>query len=286
MKWIFFRLLGFLSDKHFAQIVFLLKLRYWPNLVTPSSINEKVNYLKLYSNNPKRLIAADRLKVREYVKKKSNKLKLIDLLWSGTDLTEEDYNTFPVKFVIKANHGSGMVMVVNKNNSSYKVVLQQVKKWLYFDYGSYTRERIYQKIPRVLVVERFLSELESVPPDYKFICLNGQVSLIQVDIDRFSKHKRNIYLRDLTRIYGKTSYPAGPEIKIPNKINDAIEIAEIIACDYDFIRVDLFILESGIYFGELTNFPHNGLEPYIKDFDYEIGSKLEIEEKIHQNAIH
>lgn len=280
MKWFFFRLFGFLSDRHFAQLVFLIKMKYWPNLSKPISINEKVTFLKLYSKDHKRFVAADRINVREYIKKKNEKLKLIDILWSGTEFRESDYNSMPEKFVIKASHGSGMVMVVDKNNLTYREVFVQVRTWLSFDYGAFTRERIYQNIPKILVIERFLSEMEVVPPDYKFVCLNGKVGLIQVDIDRFSGHKRNIYLRDLTRLYGKTSYPAGPDINLPNSIHDAIKICESIADDFDFIRVDLFILESGIYFGELTNFPHNGLEPYVKSFDFKLGSQLKIRERI------
>ncbi|TOC24041.1 hypothetical protein CGJ88_25110, partial [Vibrio parahaemolyticus] len=41
------------------------------------------------------------------------------------------------------------------------------------------------------------------------------------------------------------------------------------------VRVDLYLLDDGIFFGELTNFPGNCLESFDDySFDLEVGSKL------------
>ena len=276
MKWFIFRVFGFVPDKLFARIVFFLKMKYLLNLENPESFNEKITFLKLNSNSKLRVIAVDRLKVREYVKTRSQDVKLIDLLWSGAEFKELDYKNLPQKFVVKANHGSGMVLVADKEKHSYLFIAKLIKKWNSIEYGKLTREPLYTKLPKTTVIEGFLSFGTEVPPDYKFTCINGKVELVQVDLDRFSGHKRNLYTPSFERIKNATAYKEGDDLIQPFGFDVAKKIAEELSIDFDFIRVDLFLLDDGIYFGELTNFPHNGMEPYSRWLDFELGKKLEL----------
>lgn len=274
MKWFIFKLFKFVPDALFAQILFFIKLKYVLNLKHPRSINEKVVYLKLNTQSDLREIAVDRLKVRDYVVSKSSDIKLIELLWSGADFKGIDYDNLPERFVVKANHGSGMVLIADKNRHSYQYIRDLIQEWNDFDYGGLTREPLYTKLEKFVVVEKFLTIGSEVPPDFKFTCIHGKVELIQVDLDRFNGHKRNLYTASFERIDNATSYEPGESIGKPECFDQAIKVAEQLAVDFDFIRVDLFLLDDGIYFGELTNFPHNGMEPYSKWLDFELGQKL------------
>jgi hypothetical protein len=274
MKWLLFRAFRFVPDELFARVLFFIKLKYFLNLSKPRSFNEKVSYLKLKTDSPLREVVIDRLAVREYVVSKSSNIQLIELLWSGLNFTEVDYNLLPERFVVKANHGSGMVLIADKKKHSYQFVLNLIKEWSSFDYGGLTRERLYTKLPKTTVIEAFMTFEADVPPDFKFTCINGKVELIQIDLDRFKGHKRNLYYPNFERVHNATSYETGENIPKPVRFDDAILIAEELSSDFDFIRVDLFLLDDGIYFGELTNFPHNGMEPYRKWLDFKLGKKL------------
>jgi hypothetical protein len=64
-------------------------------------------------------------------------------------------------------------------------------------------------------------------------------------------------------------------INRPKNLDQAIKIAETIGNDFDFIRVDLYLVNDLIYFGELTNTPGSGVEkitPY--SMDLYLGSKI------------
>lgn len=269
-----------LFDNLFSICAYIVRQKRLPNLISPRSLSDKILHLKLNPNHKLsglRKLAADRIKVRDYVAEKSQSVQLIPLVWSGMELTEEVWTTLPEKFVIKANHGSKMVEIVEKSKANYEEIVNLTSKWKEIDYYKKGREWVYKDIERSLVVEQFIEFADDVPPDFKFFCLNGKVSFVQVDLDRFIEHTRNIYDRDFRLLDIEYNFPKGHEIDKPNFYDHAVSIAEELSIDFDFVRVDLYILDDGVYFGELTNFPGNCLErfrPY--SFDLETGLKLKI----------
>lgn len=265
-------------DNFISILGFVVRQRKIPNIITPKSLTEKILKIKVSSSGGDaelRKLVSDRVKVRDYVEKKSPECKTIDLLWHGTDFNEGIWNDLPVRFVIKANHGSKMVKIVDKGKDNFIDVKNITKDWLNTDYYKKGREWVYKDIERVLVVESFLSFDGDVPPDYKFFCLNGKVAFVQVDLDRYNGHSRNIYDRDFNLLDVNYHFPKGYIIEKHERFDDALNVAEDLAVDFDFIRVDLYLVKDGIYFGELTNFPGNCLESFSDyKFDLDMGSKL------------
>lgn len=272
--------LSFIPDSVFNKIFFYYKNKYWPNFKNPESFNEKINHIKLYSNNSLRKLVADRIKVREYVKDKAPECDLINILWNGETFTRKDYDNLPQRFVIKANHGSGMVLVINKEKDDFYTIYQETEKWKKINYGKITRQFVYQDLPKTIIVEEFINFDSKVVPDYKFMCINGKIEFIQVDLDRFEDHSRNLYDENFIRISGMLEYKQGEDIEKPKLFGKAKSIALKLSEDFDFLRVDLYILDDIIYFGELTNTSGNGYDRfYPKELDYKYGSKIKFEKE-------
>jgi hypothetical protein len=269
-----------LYDYIFSLFAFIYRQKKIPNIISPKSLTEKILTIKLkpnHFNSDLRRLAADRYNVREYVNKNSEECKLIPLLWHGLEFTNEVWNSLPDKFVIKANHGSKMVKIVDKTVDDYDTVSSMVSGWLHLDYYKKGREWVYKDTPRFFVVEQYIEFSGDVPPDFKFFCLNGKVELIQVDFDRFKGHCRSLYSREFELLDVQYEFNRGGAISKPDSLEDAIDIAESLSAEFDFIRVDLYLLEDGIYFGELTNFPGNCLESFEPhSFDIKLGSKLDL----------
>ena len=54
-----------------------------------------------------------------------------------------------------------------------------------------------------------------------------------------------------------------------------LEIVKILAADFPAVRVDLYLVQNKIYFGELTFFPWSGYVTFDPDeFDVEAGKKF------------
>jgi hypothetical protein len=283
LKMFIAKLLLFVPDRIFNKFLFRYKIGFWPNFTQPEYYSEKINYVKLYSNNKLRKMVADRIKVREYVKKKAPECELINILWTGEELDKDTFYKLPQKFVVKANHGSGMVLIVDKSKITYEKVYNITKKWKKIDYGKITRQFVYNGLPKILIVEEFINIDSNVLPDFKFLCINGEIEFIQVDLDRFTSHKRNLYDKDFNLLNVTLEYDQEYSIKKPLMFDKAKEIAKKLSEDFDFIRVDLYITDEKVYFGELTNTPGNGFEKFTPlEFDLQLGKKIKFEKEFNE----
>lgn len=205
---------------------------------------------------------------------------MISLLLETDELNLPDWKSLPNNFVLKANHGCGMVeLVFDKSAVEYDQVYKLTQNWLNFDYAKFGREWVYEDVPRKIIAEELITDSENeIPEDFKFFCFHGRVEMIQVDLGRFKNQRRNLYNRDFQLIDAKCLYPnSEEEITRPPNLDEMIEVAEKLASEFNFIRVDLYSVNNRIYFGELTNFPGNGFISYEPDsFDFELGKNLRI----------
>lgn len=270
----------FLSDKQYAKVRYWLELDEHLDLDNPKKFTEKIQYLKLYERTLLRKKFADRAEVRKYVARKAGSQHLIPLHGVYQELTEDIWESMPPSFVLKANHGCEMIKIIrNKEQSGFKEVRRTTEEWKQTDYATFGREWVYKDLPRTIVAEKLLLDTtNSIPSDYKFFCFHGKVELIQIDFDRFGNQKRNLYDRDFNQLNMKLLYPPySGSVSEPDNLKQAIQLAELLSGDLNFVRVDLYLLEDQIYFGELTNFPGNGFVPFEPEaIEYKVGSLLEL----------
>ena len=100
------RLSWFLSDYQYAVRRFKKTFGYKPDFLHPRTLNEKINWRKLYDHRPIFAVFADKVAVRKYVEGKVGPQVLIKT-YQETDRPEKiDYKALPRSFVIKASHGS------------------------------------------------------------------------------------------------------------------------------------------------------------------------------------
>lgn len=270
----------FLSDRTYACARYKLERGIFPNLKNPERLTEKIQLLKLFDRNPLRQRVADRLKMREFISEKSSSDHLIPVLGVYDSFEKEDWEKLPGQFVLKANHGCGFVKIIrNKPDENFGDVRRLTKYWQSQDYSKLGREWVYKDLPRSIIAEELLlSDSGEIPSDYKFTCIHGKAEFVQVDVGRFDDQKRNLYDRDFNLLDVKLLYPQFEEKpEKPALWNDAVRLAETLAADFDFIRVDLYLIENKIYVGELTNFPGSGFIGFEPDeFDKKMGRKLRL----------
>jgi len=272
------------TDRKYAQIRFWLEFDRLPDLENPKTFNEKIQYIKLYRRNDLRKTFASRIRARSYIASETDEKHLIPLIGIYDRLSEEEWEKLPSQFVLKANHGCGMVKIIqNKDNHDFKDILQTIDKWQKTDYYKIGREWVYKNLPRSLVIEKLLrNEKGDIPEDYKFFCFNGTVEIIQVDFGRFANQKRNLYDRDFNLLPARIIYENYTgKVSRPNNLGKAIEISEKLSAGVSFLRVDMYLIGEELYVGELTNYPGNGFAKIIPpSFDRTLGNKLHLDPAI------
>jgi hypothetical protein len=233
----------------------------------------------VYDRRPLLMTFADKLQAREYVRRKIGDEILVELHLT-TDRPEEiKFDQLPEKFVVKANHASGYVRIVDQRHAKESDLRQVCRKWLCQTYSDRNCEWFYKPISPRILIESFLDSGDGeAPPDYKFFVFNGKTFMIQVDSHRFTDHRRDLFSRDWERFNVRYVYPdAGRNIPRPSCLPRMLEIADCLGSDVNFVRVDLYEIAGRVFFGELTNVPEGGggkFDP--SEFDGILGSQWRI----------
>lgn len=158
------------------RIDFFRRVGYWPNVKAPSTFNEKVLYRKMYDRNPKFPMLADKLRVRDYVADRLGESVLTKLYGVVNSPDEIDLESLPDRFVIKATHDSGSVLLVDdKSKLSQEILESHFASRLKKVYGAGKGEWWYSQITPRLIIEEHLGEPGEPPPrDYKFLCFREE----------------------------------------------------------------------------------------------------------------
>ncbi|MCW2601821.1 MAG: hypothetical protein JWM02_3650 [Frankiales bacterium] len=260
-----------------------------PRLLRPQTFNEIVQHNKLFRRRRLHTTLADKIAVRAYVSERVGADVLTKLYWTGTDLTSVPKEALPTKFVIKANHASGTNLIVQDRDSlDWIRAAQTAREWLQTDYSTYCGEWQYRWIEPVLFIEELLTDAYGeIPRDYKFFCIHGRIACVQVDVDRFKHHTRAFVDRNFERMNLGLIYPryTGPLAR-PACFASMLQIAEALAVDEPFIRVDLYDV-GRVVFGEITLHPAAGTGKFDPEsYDYDLGHLLRHSEPIRNARKH
>lgn len=270
-----------MSDKHYAKFRYWLNTGKSLNLKNPRTFSEKIQYLKFNDRTELRKKVADRTLARTFVEERIGKSYLIPIIGSYQEMDQKVWDSLPPQFVLKANHGSGMIKIIkDKSSENLSDIIQLTEKWKKTDYAGFGREWVYKGLPRTIVAEELLlTSSHEIPEDFKFFCFHGKVEIIQIDFDRFKDQRRKLFDRNYKPLDAQLLYKNYPHpvAKHP-KLDHAIEIAEKLSEEFIFMRVDLYLIGERIYFGEMTNFPGNGFIPF-EPYEYELkfGSLMKLE---------
>ncbi len=251
-------------------------LGYVPNLAWPRSFSEKVVRRKLSNAPPLWSECVDKVAVRQHVARLIGPEYLTVLHAVVADAATLSLRDLPERCVVKANHGSGWNRLINGDGSVTEANLRaECAHWLSKTYGVVTHEPWYFPIPPRVLVEEYLEDRRhGVPLDYKFWVFHGRVEFIQIDFGRFTQHTRTIYDRRWNRQPWCTLYPSGPDLERPKLLDEMTDLAERLAVDPDFVRIDLYSPnDECIRFGEITFAPGAGLEPFSPSmyYDFAVG---------------
>jgi len=263
-------------------------------LGAPVTFQEKVRYKMLADRRPLLTTFADKLAVRDYVASRVGSDVLTDV-YLVTDCADDLATaTLPREYVVKPTHASGACVavagfappdtelpaspdgftghLVQPGNASADRLVALCRLWLARDYRRHD-EWCYRNVPHRILVEELLADDGAIPNDIKLSVFHGRVRLIQVELDRFSRHARSFYSPEWERLdVSVRKYPSGGEVPRPAMLDEMVRIAEVLGRNTDYVRVDLFGIGERIAFGELTNYPEAGRVDFVPpEFDRELG---------------
>lgn len=251
-----FNLLYSVNPKLELEVLFLLKTGHKLNLENPKTYNEKLQWIKLYDTNPLMAKCCDKYAVRAYVEEKGCGETLNELLWEGFNPKDIPFDKLPQRFVIKVTHGSTFnIICTDKSKLDKQEAIEKCQKWLKTKFLPAYGEWFYGVEKPRIVVEKYLDDNTERLRDYKVYCFNGIPRYIGVDSgDEKGNHYKDIYDTDWNIQLGyEMAYPcSGKSIPKPEALNELLEYASVLSADFLHARIDFYILNDKVVFGEIT----------------------------------
>lgn len=281
MTFRFRTLLRLIPDKIYIQMQYFYHFHRFANLKNPQTFNEKLNWLKLHDRNPLYTTLVDKYTVKKWVADKIGEKHIIPTLGMWKKAEDIDFDKLPDQFVLKCNHSSGGSVVICRDKSQLDkvTVIAKLSRQLQNNNYWYGREWPYKNIKPCIIAEKYMEDGTTRElRDYKFFCFNGKTKFILLGSNRFGKDGLKITFYDPTwqkMPFARTNHPTDNVVEKPEQFPLMLKLAEQLSEGMPFARIDFYLADGQIYFGEITLYPASGQEGFQPaQWDYIIGSWL------------
>ena len=277
------------NKRKFVENLYQMQMGKELNLNNPKTFSEKLNAYKLNKKMMKLYGKyIDKNAVRKYIEEKIGKKYLVPQYFYKREIEKEDLEKLPNSFVLKTTNGSGTnYIVTDKKQEDLEQVCAYLNYLSKIEYGYIWGEFFYNYIRPGIVAEKLLlDEKGNIPDDLKCFCFkdNDGISRKVLYIERVVGDERErIMFNDKWEVidYGCSFEKLDIPIKKPKNYKEILEVIDKLSEDFNFVRVDLYVMKEKIYFGELTFIPTAGYLKFDDEkIDLEWGSYIGDKEEI------
>ena len=235
----------------------------------PVSFNDHVVHRILFDRDPRLKRVCDKIAVREIIRQRVGEAFVVPLLGVWRDPRDIPWDKLPDRFVLKPNHSSGPVTLINSLDKRDPIVLTaRATEWLRQDYFDKSLEWGYRNIPRRITAEPFLVGQDGgEAPEAIILTFGGKVAAIRIFTGPKNSKERcdNWFDRDCNRLdFYSLKYRLGDYVLDQDMADRLIDAAERAAAGFSHLRVDFYLTDDGLRIGELTPYMGAGLTPWSR----------------------
>lgn len=277
------------NDEIFIKAYFQMFMGYPIDLENPKTLCEKLQWLKLYDRRPEYSGMVDKYEVKKYVADLIGKEHVIPSYGVWDSFDEIDFEHLPEQFMLKCTHDSGTFCIVKSkglfDKDAAKKKFDDALKKNYF-YSGY-REWPYRDVKPRIIAEKYIDCLGK--PDsieYKMTCSYGKVCFVTICTgiahDEFEKRTNDSFDVNFVHMPWYVNYKnSKKKLKKPKEWNELIRFSEKLSQNIPYVRVDCYVVDGQIYFGELTFYTWAGFMHFTPtEWDSKLGNIIELPERI------
>ena len=249
------------NDEVYLKLLYYFRMGRRLNLKNPTTYNEKLQWIKLHDRNPRYTMMVDKFAVKDYVASLIGSEYIIPTLavWDKTD--DIDLSALPDKFVLKTTNGGGgcgVVICTDKKSLDLEAAKRKLAHSLSSNIYINSREWPYKNVVPRVIAERFMiDDTTGDLRDYKYYCFDGEPKLMLIATERFtSAHAYfdyfDMHKNHLKFTQGGDNNPITPDL--PEQFDEMKELAAKLSKGIRHVRVDFYVANGHVYFGELTFF--------------------------------
>ena len=270
--------------------------KYWKafyheelSLCNPQSLCEKLQWLKLFDRKPEYIAMVDKYEAKRIVAQKIGQEYIIPTIGVWDNPEDIDIRDLPNQFVLKPTHDSGGLIVCrDKSQFNMDKARKMLRKSLKYNYYWHAREWPYKHVKPRIIAEPLMEELgkeDSI--EYKTTCFNGKAVFVTICTGiahtQIQKRMNDHFDTEFNKLPWYVNYlPAKKTPEKPPEWDEIIRFSEKLAENVPYLRVDTYILNRRIVFGEMTFYTWGGFmhfEP--KEWDYKLGAMLQLPAEMH-----
>lgn len=235
------------------------------DLEKPVTFNQKIQWLKLYEATEEKTRLSDKSTVRPWVEQKIGNQYLVPCLGVWDRYEDIPFQSLPNRFALKCTSGSGMNHIVHdKDKLDYNALKCECDRWLRRNYGyTQTAEIHYRPIVPRIMAEEYLENAEGDLYDYKVHCFAGEPKCIQVIQGRFGTEAMEFYDPEWKMLgFKRKNVVSLGKTEPPKELDELLRLARELSEGFTYVRVDFYVVNDRIYFGEMTFTPAAGFTPW------------------------
>lgn len=281
---------GWLPDKTYLQLLYRFKMGHRLDLNHPKTFTEKIQWLKLYNRRPEYTLMVDKYAVKKYVADIIGEKYIIPTLGVWNKPEDIDWDALPNEFVLKTTHGGGsggVVICKDKKTFDRNKAILTLRDSMDSDIYRSLREWPYKDVKRRVLAEKYMVPKDMINnpiydlSDYKFFCFNGEPKYCQVIRNRHSKESIDFYdmnwrHQEFVGLNPIASNGINP-VPRPLLLDEMICICHKLSENMKFVRIDMYVIDNRIYFGEITFYPASGIGLFNPDkWNTELGNLINL----------
>lgn len=276
-----------------VKLRYLLRFKRLPDFKNPKDLNEKILYLKLFTDTSRWTQLADKYKVREYVESCGLSNILIPLYGAWERVEDIPFDQLPQTFILKANNGDGKGTNVKVDKAKmtaadWQALKKRLQGWLTTKHiGALSGEPHYRDIKPMILAEELLpcGEGETSLIDYKLWCFNGEPYSFFICSERQADgYHATVDCYDLDWNRFPENMQASPHMTVATKaiprpacLDEMIAAARKLSKPFPEVRVDLYAVGGKLYFGEMTFTSLGGMmDFYTPKYLLEMGQQVKM----------
>ena len=276
-----------LPDRYYLKRLYKKRLGKELNLKDPKNLTEKIQWLKLYDRRPEYTQMADKAEAKKLIAEKIGEEHIIPTLGVWDHFEDIDFSKLPSQFVLKCTHDTESIIVcTDQKTFDIEAARKKLNGCMRYKMYRKGREWVYKNIRPRIIAEPYIDSLgkkDSV--EYKISCFNGKVGFITICKgiahagfeDRTNDHFDCRFKRLPFWTYYK---PSKTPPQKPEEWDELIKIGERLSENIPYVRVDCYIIDGRIYFGEMTFYTWDGFMKFEpEEYDRILGDMLTLPPK-------
>ncbi|KLI58723.1 ATP-grasp fold amidoligase family protein [Brachyspira hyodysenteriae] len=278
------------KKENIIENIYKNKYNYSIEIFENKTFIEKVNWLKIYNNDPLLITCTDKYLVRNYVKEKIGKQYLIPIkavynnyaeILSNLDLREFDTNLLMTSTI---NEGQIFIDKNNKDNNKIKNIaldMTNVKNNQYFQ----NLEWCYKYVKARILLYEYINQIHNNQIKYKVFCFNSEPKVIKATIFENNQYFSNFYDLNWNILKIKQKYENYKNnINKPKHLEEIIDVSAKLSIDFNsFVSIEFIDTDKQLYFNKFDFYSDDILYPFNNEaYNIEFGNMIKLPKVINE----